>query len=160
MSSNNYLWNEFKNQLTIPNKVLPNKNEFEIKFEKATFINIESDTNVVFQQKFERQDLENYGSLEGKIIKPKKNTVYIIELINSLTNEIEQFTKTNESYKFKYVEPGLYIIRAIEDNNGNGKWDIGNYLKNEKPENIFFMEGKLKVKANFEITDLFINTEN
>ncbi len=154
-----YRWNSYKNTLSLATFFIPSKNEFELKIEKAAFISIEQDTNLVYQQKFERQDLENYGSLEGRISHPKKGSLYIVELINSTSNELSEFTTVEEQFSFKHVEPGTYIIRAIEDKNRNGAWDIGNFLQYEKPENIYFMEGKMKMKANFQITDLLINTQ-
>lgn len=154
-----YHWNNLKNILSLPTFFIPSKNLFELKIEKAAFVSIESDTNVVYQQKFERQDLENYGSLEGSISDPKKGTNYIVELINSNTNELVQYSIVEQSFSFKHVEPGIYIVRTIEDKNKNGVWDIGNFLKYEKPERIFFMTGKIKMKANFQITDLLINTQ-
>ncbi|MHA8050364.1 Ig-like domain-containing protein [Aquirufa sp. ROCK-SH2] len=155
-----YHWNKFKNELSLPTFFFPKKNEFELKIEKAAFVSIESDTNLVYQQKIERQDLENYGILEGRINQAKNGSKYIVELLNSFNNEMYQKLTVDESFSFKHVEPGTYIIRAIEDKNKNGVWDIGNFLKYEKPENIYFMEGKIKMKANFQITDLLINTQN
>jgi len=155
-----YHWNQYKNELSLPTFYLPIRNQFELKIEKASFISIELDSNLVYQQKFERQELENYGTLEGRIKSPKKGSQYIVELINSLTNELTEFTIIDETFSFKYVEPGIYNIRAIEDKNKNGVWDIGNFTKKEKPESIYFMEGKIKMKANFQITDLIINTQN
>jgi hypothetical protein len=56
------------------------------------------------------------------------------------------------------VEPGLYTLRAIVDTNENGQWDIGNYKTKTKSEEIFYFDNKIKLKANFELTDLWINT--
>jgi hypothetical protein len=81
-----------------------------------------------------------------------------VEVINANTNERAYSQTTQQNFSFKYVEPGTYTIRAIEDKNQNGSWDIGNYLLREKPEKIYFMETKIKIKANFQITDLLINT--
>jgi uncharacterized protein (DUF2141 family) len=153
-----YHWNEFKNRLIIPTFYLPANDKFELKIDKGAFINIESDTNAVFNQKIERQDLENYGTLEGTIGTTSKEFTYIVEVINANTNERAYSQTTQQNFNFKYVEPGTYIIRAIEDKNQNGSWDIGNYLLREKPEKIYFMETKIKIKANFQITDLLINT--
>lgn len=153
-----YHWNTFNNELTLPTFYLPEKNTFEIKIDKGAFINIESDTSAIYTQKVERQDLENYGTLEGRISNPIKEAQYIIEVLNANNNDLEYRMVTSKDFSFKHVEPGIYIIRAIEDKNHNNSWDIGNFIKREKPENIYFMENKIKIKANFQITDLLINT--
>ena len=67
---------------------------------------------------------------------------------------------TSQKFNFSHVEPSVYIIRAIEDKNKNGYKDIGNFLLKTKPENVFYLDGKVKLKANFQITDLLISTQN
>jgi len=42
----------------------------------------------------------------------------------------------NFEYTFESIEPKKYIIRVVEDDNENGKWDSGNYLEKRKPEKI------------------------
>jgi uncharacterized protein (DUF2141 family) len=155
-----YHWNAFKNRLTLPTFYLPAYEKFDLKIDKGAFINIELDTNAVYNQKIVRQDLENYGTLEGSIGKSANGLSYIVEVINANTNEKAYSQTTQHHFSFKYVEPGTYTLRAIEDKNQNDNWDIGNYLLREKPENIYFMDTKIKIKANFQITDLLINTTN
>jgi uncharacterized protein (DUF2141 family) len=153
-----YQWNEYKNRLTLPNFYLPAYEKFDLKIDKGAFINVESDTSAVYNQKMVRQDLENYGTIEGTIGKSTNGLNYIVEVINTSTNERAYSQITKQNFNFKYVEPGTYTLRAIEDKNQNGDWDIGNYLSREKPENIYFLDTKIKIKANFQITDLLINT--
>jgi uncharacterized protein (DUF2141 family) len=153
-----FVWNEFKNKLTLPSFFLPQKEAFELIIEKGAFINIEADTSAKYNQKIERQDEENYGTLEGKISNPISEVQYIIEVLNSSNNEVVYTSITTKDFKFIHVEPGIYTIRAIEDKNNNNSWDIGNFIKREKPEKMYFLDNKIKIKANFQITDLLINT--
>lgn len=67
---------------------------------------------------------------------------------------------TSQKFNFLHVEPGVYMIRAIEDKNKNGYKDIGNFILKTKPESVFYLDGKVKLKANFQITDLLISTQN
>ncbi|MFM2011113.1 MAG: hypothetical protein RLZZ479_1504 [Bacteroidota bacterium] len=62
-------------------------------------------------------------------------------------------------FDFPHVEPGIYELRAIEDKNNNGLWDLGNFRTKTKPEAIHYFPTKIKLKANFQITDVLISTK-
>jgi hypothetical protein len=48
------------------------------------------------------------------------------------------------------MNPDTYIIKIIHDDNGNGKWDTGNYLKAVQPEKVEFLPRELKLRANWD----------
>lgn len=59
-------------------------------------------------------------------------------------------------FTFRFVDPGKYYVRLIYDDNGNGIWDTGNYLKREQPEEVRYMPELLDVRKNWEIQQTFI----
>lgn len=57
---------------------------------------------------------------------------------------------TNEFNK-KLFKPGEYEMRILYDDNGNGKWDTGEFFKKRlQPEKVESIEKKLNVKANWD----------
>ena len=44
-------------------------------------------------------------------------------------------------------------------NNGNGKWDTGNYLKMMQPEKVSYYPDVIDVRANWELEQNFIISE-
>ena len=42
------------------------------------------------------------------------------------------------NFRFERIEAGTYKIRVIEDRNGNGRWDPGNFFENRQAERIFY----------------------
>lgn len=152
-----FLWNKYVNELSIQKAYLPLRTKFELKFAKHAFVSVEKDSSQAFTQAFEFQDLENYGSISGKVNLDKGS--FIFQLIKSDTKVLAYEQKGNNSFNFQHIEPGLYELRAIQDRNGNGVWDLGNFRTKEKPEPIFFFPSKIKLKANFIITDLLISAE-
>ncbi len=52
------------------------------------------------------------------------------------------------------VEPGTYEIRILYDENGNGKWDTGNYWKKIQPEKVFTLTKKIEIRANISKEDV------
>jgi uncharacterized protein (DUF2141 family) len=152
-----FTWNSYVNELSIDKGYLPLRQKFDLKFAKHAFVSVEKDSSQVFTQGFEFQDLENYGSISGGI--NVKQGKFIFQLIKSDNKSIAYQQKSSNSFSFPHVEPGLYELRAIEDRNGNGLWDLGNFRTKEKPESIYFFPTKIKLKANFQITDLLISPE-
>jgi hypothetical protein len=152
-----YRWNSFVNELSIQKSYLPLRAKFDLKFAKHAFVSVEKDSSQTFTQSFEFQDLENYGSISGQIKSPEGKHVF--QLIKSDTKVLAYQQAGQNSFYFPHVEPGLYELRAIEDRNGNGLWDLGNFKTKEKPESIYFFPSKIKLKANFQITDVLISVQ-
>jgi uncharacterized protein (DUF2141 family) len=150
-------WNKFVNELSIQKGYLPLRTKFDLKFTKHAFVSVEKDSSQSFTQTFEFQNLENYGSISGKMNVDKGS--FIFQLIKSDTKSLAYEQKGANTFNFPYVEPGLYELRAIQDRNQNGVWDLGNFKTKEKPEPIFFFPSKIKLKANFIITDLLISAK-
>ena len=153
-----YMWNKYSNQLTIKRSFLPYREKFLLNLEKGAFVSVENDSSDVQKQAFQFQDLEEYGSIEGKVGELPSN--YIVQLLNAANMQVLYEQNTSQKFNFQHIEPGVYMIRAIEDTNKNGYKDIGNFILKTKPESAFYLEGKVKLKANFQITDLLISTQN
>lgn len=63
-------------------------------------------------------------------------------IIVQLTDEkgvvkAEQYSTSSTNFRFEYITPGKYLLRLIYDENENGIWDTGNYLKRLPPRRSF-----------------------
>ncbi|UCE93170.1 MAG: hypothetical protein JSV73_10205, partial [Flavobacteriaceae bacterium] len=56
-------------------------------------------------------------------------------------------------FEFRNLQPSRFMIRIIYDDNGNGKWDTGNYLLNLQPEEVYYVKTILEAKANWELEE-------
>ena len=45
------------------------------------------------------------------------------------------------------------MIRIIYDDNGNRKWDTGNFLLNIQAEEVYYVKTILEAKANWEVEE-------
>lgn len=59
-------------------------------------------------------------------------------------------------FEFNNLEPAKYMVRVIFDDNGNGIWDTGNYLKKIQPEKVSYYPDVIDVRANWELEQTFI----
>jgi hypothetical protein len=141
--------------LTIKSAFLPQREKFTLALDKIAFVGPEADSTQEFKQVIKRLDPEETGTIEGGIRKPGH---YIYQLLKGDKLEKAYEQKSTGPCSFQNVEPGMYTLRAIVDSNENGQWDIGNFKTKTKSEEIYYFDTKIKLKANFQLTDLWINT--
>ena len=81
----------------------------------------------------------------------------IAQLTNDKGEVLSERIVTNEkTIVFDYLDPAKYSLRVILDDNKNGKWDTGNYLKQLKPERIIYYPEVIEVRANWELKQTFV----
>jgi uncharacterized protein (DUF2141 family) len=150
-----FSWNKFQNILTIKSDFLPLVNKFTLSLSKTAFVGPEADSTQEFKQLITRLDTEETGSIEGGFRTPGN---YIYQLLRGDKFEKAYEQKSTGPCSFQNIQPGIYTLRAIVDTNKNGQWDIGNYKTKTKSEPIYYFDTKIKLKANFQLSDLWINT--
>ena len=95
------------------------------------------------------QTYSDYGTLTVNLSNVKSFPV-IVELIKSNGDLDTSFYLTeNAPVRFEFINPGEYFIRLIYDDNGNGRWDPGNFLRKEQAELVYYMEGAIEMNSNW-----------
>ena len=150
-----FSWNKFQNVLTLKSAFLPKLPAFTLSLDKIAFVGPETDSTNEYKQVIKRIDPEETGSIDGGIRQPGN---YIYQLLRGDKLEKAYEHKSKGPCSFQNVEPGTYTLRAIVDSNENGQWDIGNFKTKTKSEAIYYFDTKIKLKANFQLTDLWITT--
>lgn len=118
----------------------------------AAFRDIFSLPNDTLRIDFKTAELKDYGNIALKIDPGKTTDNLIVQIVNE--NEVvteEKIFVRQGTIKFEYLRPGNYRIKVIKDDNKNGIWDTGNYLKNQQPEKVFYNPSTITVKANWDM---------
>jgi uncharacterized protein (DUF2141 family) len=128
---------------------------------KAALISIDNDSSTVFNAKPSYYKEEDLGVIIAET--STSSAYYFIDVLNS-NGQVAQRGSNKNSLSFKDLIPGDYSLRLTIDTNGNGKWDVGNYLLKMEPEPIYFYYGdngeqKFSLKANWELGPLLIKEE-
>lgn len=80
----------------------------------------------------------------------------IVELVTDKYQvSARQIITQNTPVYFDYIKPGNYFVRIIFDENANGIWDTGNFLRRIQPEKIIFYPTKLEIRANWSLNETF-----
>jgi hypothetical protein len=147
-----FLWNKYRTSLTIRVNGKANR-EIGLRIPAGTFISVENDSNKVVRQDHKLMEVENYGSISGTVATNATN--FIVELIDSDYKVIDKKRNT-KVFTFDFLSAGTYKLRVIRDDNGNGQWDKGEIEAGKQPEEIVFSPEEIKLKQNWDITDINI----
>ncbi|MFN0036538.1 MAG: Ig-like domain-containing protein [Saprospiraceae bacterium] len=93
------------------------------------------------------------GTLTLTLEKLRPGTRYVLQLLNGTVLEGERaFAAETASTKvtFNQLQVAVYTARLLEDLNGNGRWDTGDFAAQRQPERLF--NKKLDaLRANWEV---------
>jgi uncharacterized protein (DUF2141 family) len=127
------------------------REKYSIRALPGSFTDIYTIKNDTLNYRFKTIELEDYGRITLNIVNIASKNL-IIDLLSGKNNDeiIERkYISASETLVFNLLEPKTYVIRAIVDDNNNKKWDTGNYLRKELPENVIYYKEELKVRANY-----------
>jgi len=113
------------------------------------------DTNDTIRNTLSTKSYADYGSIILTLQNVKRYPVLV-----QLTNEKgevqhEKYSNGDNNFHFRFLKPEKYLIRVIFDDNENGKWDTGNYLKRIQPEEIQYYRDTIPVRANWDMPETF-----
>jgi uncharacterized protein (DUF2141 family) len=138
------------------------REKYSIRALPGSFTDIYTIKNDTLNYRFKTIELEDYGRITLNIVNIASKNL-IIDLLSGKNNDeiIERkYISASETLVFNLLEPKTYVIRAIVDDNNNKKWDTGNYLRKELPENVIYYKEELKVRANYFLEGNTFTVEN
>jgi uncharacterized protein (DUF2141 family) len=102
---------------------------------------------------------KNYADV-GNIILTLKNVnrfPVIIELTDEKGDVVKASAYTEEKMQieFNLLEPMIYSLRAIYDDNKNKEWDTGSYLEKRQTEEVVYFSKEISLHANFDMQETF-----
>lgn len=134
-----------------PKKDLISDSTYCLQILPGAFTDLFGYTNDTVIVHFPIQEQSFYGTLKLNLTF-SKNAHYLVQLLNNGGGIYKQDTVSGTtSIFYDGLPPALYGIRVIEDANHNGKWDIGNYLKDIEPEKVFYYPDKINIRSNWDV---------
>lgn len=146
---------------------LPSRKGFYINFEKKlqTSYSFEVDPGAVtdlfgiqndsLSVSFKTGRVSDYCSIFIRLQGVKRFPI-ILHLIDDKGDIVgAAYAKTNQEFAFKNLQPGRFKVRIIYDDNENGQWDTGDFLKQIQPEEVYYIRNIIEAKANWEKIENF-----
>lgn len=99
---------------------------------------------------FKERTREEYAHLLFKIhgIEGKA----IVQLLDERDKPKQQAPVVDGLAKFVHVTPGKYFVRLVVDSNGNGRFDAGNLAERRQPEQVYYFNQELQLRANWSLS--------
>ena len=105
--------------------------------------------------KLSTKGLEEYGNLKVNLQNVKRFPV-IVQLLNKAGAVVASaYSESNTKVEFNFIDPSLFSLRAIYDDNKNKEWDTGNYLEKRQAEEVIYFSMEIDVRANWDIEQVF-----
>lgn len=106
--------------------------------------------------RFATRSTRDYGVL-ALSIKTTVDQPYIFQLMNENQSVLKEFYfSADTTITMEYMEPASYVLKLIFDNNGNKKWDSGNYKYKIQPEKVIYNPKLIQVRANWDVEEDWI----
>jgi len=125
--------------------------EYSLEIDSAAFRDIYGNVSKAHKQGFKVKSTDSYSSLLMNVTGYKGKRI-VAQLINGSDKVVKETSTDNGTIEFFYVNPGTYYLRMFEDNNGNGKWDTGNYDADLQPEAVYYYPDKIECKEKWDVT--------
>jgi len=112
------------------------------------------------QRQFSIPTEKQLGGLNLNVEDMTPGKQYVVQLLNgSVVEEERRFLAETAAQKLVYtgLPTAAYTILLIEDENGNGRWDTGNYFNHRQPERIFTKKMEA-LRANWVIEAIISTT--
>lgn len=94
---------------------------------------------------------EDYSNLRFVLSSLPDSVPMFVELLNRSDEPIRAVPVHNGVAEFNNVDPGEYYARVVEDTNGNGEYDTGDFDTGRQPELVSYFPNALKLKKNWSI---------
>ena len=125
--------------------------KYKIELDSAAFTGIFGNVTEKRTLNFNVRNLEEYATLIINVT-PFDERI-IIQLLNGRDEVVTQEKADAEGTIFDFLTPDVYFVRLFFDENGNEKWDTGNFRERRQPEKVYYFNKKISLRANWEVEE-------
>ncbi len=112
-------------------------------------------TNDTINYRLNTRSYSDFGTLTLNLNGEVNYPVLVQLLDNNNKVILELYGKEELPFQFKYIDPGTYFIRVVQDENENRQWDTGSFLKRIPPEKVSYFPDEIEIRANWEQNETF-----
>jgi hypothetical protein len=147
-------YDDFNQQLFFDFKAAPS-DKYTFNIMPGALTDYLGQANDTLIYKITTKSLSDYGNLTVNLQKVKRFPV-IVELTNEKGDVLAtEYSENNTKIEFNLVEPTLFWLRLIYDDNKNKEWDSGNYLEKRQAEEVVYFSKEIDVRANWDVDQVF-----
>ena len=147
-------YDEFNQQLFFDFKKEPSE-KYTFKIMPGAMTDFYERSNDSLNYTLTTKTTADYGNLMVNLQNVKRFPV-IVELTNTKGDVVAtEHSESNTKIEFNLLEPALFTLRLIYDDNKNKEWDSGNYLEKRQAEEVVYLSKEIDVRANWDVIQVF-----
>lgn len=147
-------YNEFEREIVFDFKKEENE-KYKMTALPGAFVDFYSTQNDTLQFNFSTKQYSDYGNLKVNLKSATRFPV-LLEVLKANGEVIAQgYSEGERILNFELLEPNLFILRLIYDDNKNGIWDTGSFLEKRQAEEIIYYPKQIDVRANWDVEQDF-----
>ena len=128
---------------------------YKVQLLPGAFTDFYNASNDTLRYAITTKPISDYGTLNMTFVNVPQTPI-IVQFVNEKNKVLQEKPLTeNEPVLFDYIVPGNYYVRMVYDENGNGKWDSGNFLERRAPEKVTYYPSKIEVNPNWSLNETF-----
>ena len=125
--------------------------EYEFEVDSTAFHGIYGLFTDKIKQGFKVRSEDEYFTLHFNVT--GADSLAFVELLDAQDKVVrKRRVEKDGMVDFYFLNPGKYAARLINDTNGNGEWDTGDFAKGLQPEAVFYYPTILEYKALWDVT--------
>ncbi|WP_088653467.1 Ig-like domain-containing protein [Geofilum rhodophaeum] len=122
---------------------------YVLEVDSAAFISIYGVANKPLKHSFSVKSEDSYGIMYFDFEKPGAH--WLLQVLDRKEQVLRQAAvPANGKMGFRYLKPGDYLLRIVEDVNGNGRWDTGQLDVGLQPERLIYYPETVSIRANWD----------
>jgi uncharacterized protein (DUF2141 family) len=143
-------YDEFEQKLYFDFKKDPAQ-KYNFTFLPGALTDLNEKSNDTLSYKLNTREVEEYGNLTLNLQNVKRFPI-IVELTNKKGDVIltSEYSESQTKFDFLLLEPSIYSVRIIYDDNKNKRYDPGNYLEKKYAEEVFYYQEEIDLHANWD----------
>lgn len=123
--------------------------EYEFSVDSTAFYGLYGLHTDKIKQHIKVRSLDDYGEIYFNV--SGQDSVAFVELLDVQDKVVRKVSVVDGKADFHFLNPGKYSARLINDTNGNGVWDTGNYEEGLQPEMVYYYPQIVDLKALWQL---------
>jgi hypothetical protein len=124
--------------------------KYEVLMDTGAFVSIYGNRSPQIKRGVAVKKLESYSAFFVTLEGNYPNA--IVQLMDGSDKVVRSIKAEGGKADFYFINPGTYYLRMIDDANGNGVWDTGNYDEHQQAESVYYHPGSFNLRAQWEVT--------
>ncbi len=126
--------------------------DYSLEVDSAAFVGMYGLVSEKIKQDIKVKALKEYGDIFFNVsgtVDPRA----FVELLDPTGKVVRKIPVRNGRASFYFLAAGKYGARLVNDRNGNGIWDTGNYASKQQPEEVYYYPKIIDLKVMWKMEE-------